>query len=87
MVQKKLPRALSKNPKVFNEESTGLMNVPSSIAKLPASGVDMSVGGTIRGSGITGSKKANGRGFKAGKKEARRLTSISGKRASRILRS
>ena len=84
MVGTRLPKALSKNPKVFNDPSTGLMNVPGSVGNLPASGVDFTVGGTVKGANM---RKGNGsKGFKAGKKEGMRLTKIGSKRASRILK-
>lgn len=85
MVGGKLPKALAKNPKPFVDTSTGLMNVPGSVSKLPASGVDLTVGGTVNTRRL---RKGNGNaGFKAGKKEGQRLTKTGSKRASRIIRS
>jgi len=82
MVGRKLPKALTSNPKPFVDISAGLMNVPKSMGDLPASGVDFTVGGTVKAR-----KNGNGKkGFKEGKREGQRLTKLSRKRASKVLR-
>ena len=86
MVGRKLPKALSKNPKPFVDVSSGLMNVPDSVSRLPTSGVDFTVGGTTRSPSRRNGKNGQS-GFKAGKKEGLKLSKGAGKRASRILRS
>ncbi len=79
----KLPKALEADQKPFVDVSSGLMNVPKSVSELSTSGIDFTVGGSVKAP-----RKKNGRtGFKAGKKEGQRLSKISGKRASKILRS
>ena len=101
--RRKLPKALSKNPKPFVDVSAGLMNVPGSVSKLRTDGGKV-IDPIARSEGRKTnrvlktalktkrpntfiSRKANGRGFKAGKKEGTRLTKIGSKRESRILRS
>lgn len=85
MVGRKLPKALSKNPKPFVDTSAGLMNVPSSVRKLPASGVQVPGGAFAQGTKAIrklSSKRTTFRGI--GKKEGQRLTKIGSKRASRL---
>lgn len=102
--RRKLPKALSKNPKPFVDVSAGLMNVPGSVSKLRTDGGVSAIDPIARSEGRKTnrvlktslktkrpntfiSRKANGRGFKAGKREGTRLTKIGSRRASRILRS
>lgn len=84
MVGRKLPKALEKNPKPFVDVSSGLMNVPDSVSKLPASGVDFSVGGTVPTGRL---RRSNGKkGFKEGKKEGKRLSMVGKKSVIKRLR-
>lgn len=75
----KLGKAFAKSPKAVDlDVSERMFNIPTSIADLPASGVDFSVGGTVP----TGRLKSRGNGktgFKAGKREGERLTRSSRK--------
>lgn len=94
----KLPKALAPNPKPFVDVSAGLMNVPGSVSRMRADGVidpiarseGLKPNRVIKKALATKrpntfiTRKANGRGFKAGKAEGKRLTSVGRKRASRI---
>ena len=82
--RKGLPKALTKTPKPFRDTS-GLMNVPSSISRLPASGVKVPKGALRQGGKAIrqlSSKRTTLRGI--GKKEGQRLSKRAGKRASRL---
>lgn len=84
MVGRKLPKALEKNPKAFVDVSTGLMNVPGSVSKLPASGVDFTVKGTVSTRKLRSKKP--GKGFREGKTEGKRLSMLGKKTAIKRLR-
>lgn len=81
----KLPKALKKNPRVFDDVD-GLMNVPDSVKNLPASGVKVNIGDGFA-EGARGIRKATSksktlRGI--GRKEGQQLTKRAKKPGTRL---